>query len=93
MKTIRTEKVLPVYVEFLPSKEKMEYGKIYISNQYNCSNHLCLCGCGEECFLPLHPSEWSLVDKDEKISVTPSIQQQVPCKSHYIITNGNANFV
>lgn len=94
MKTVRQEIVEPIYVEeYLPSKSEMKQGKIYISKQYNGSSHLCLCGCGEECYLPIKKGEWSLTDNNGKITITPSILQRFDCKSHYIITNGKANFV
>lgn len=37
---------------------------------------------------------WNLIEKNGKISFTPSVgNQQFPCGSHYIITNNIANFV
>ena len=56
-------------------------------------NHLCLCGCGMETPLPIAANEWQLTVKDGKPTITPSIQQRWPCNSHYIVTNGVANFV
>lgn len=95
MKTIRTETIEPVYVgeNSLPKKENMGQGKIYISRVYNASNHLCLCGCGVECYLPLTEDGWNITESEKGISVTPSILQRFDCKSHYIITNSKANFV
>ena len=91
MKTLRKEKIQPIYVEFIP--EFLEYGKIYISKEYSTSTHLCLCGCGEKCVLPLTESEWILEDFQGIITLKPSILQRFNCKSHYIITNGIANFI
>ena len=91
MKTIRTEYIEPVYVETIP--DKMEQGKIYISKKYQTSIHLCLCGCGEQTVLPLDSSMWILDDSNGKVTLMPSILQRGGCKSHYIITNGRANFV
>ena len=94
MKTIRKETIEPVYAnEFLPEKEQMQQGKIYISKKYNASSHLCLCGCGNECYLPFDENEWELTDNNGKITISPSILQRFNCKSHYIIQNGIANFV
>ena len=93
MKTLRTETIEPIYITNIPPKKEMEQGKIYISSDYEISNHLCLCGCGEECPLPTGDNGWSHTEKDGKITITPSILQRFSCKSHYIITNGKANFV
>ena len=93
MKTIRQVLIKPEYVEFMP--ELMEEGVVYISKAYGVSIHLCLCGCKEKTVLPLHSVHgWVLTEKNDKISFTPSIgNYQLPCNSHYIITNNKANFV
>lgn len=91
MKTLKKVPVELVYVEFMP--DTMEFGKIYYSEKYHGSNHLCLCGCGQECYLPIMKNEWSLVDDNGKVTITPSILQRFECKSHYIITNGIGNIV
>lgn len=95
---MRTLKIVPVELvklqlgEYIP--EVMEFGKIYYSKELEGSNHLCLCGCGHSCYLPIQDGEWSLyVTNNGKVSITPSIQQRFECKSHYIITDGKANFV
>lgn len=95
MKTIKTVDIIPIYVEYCPPKEQMAQGIIYISKNYNATNHLCLCGCGHECYLPITEGEWTLTETENgnKISLTPSILQRFDCKSHYIITNNKANFV
>lgn len=99
MKTIRKVTVEPVFLEgesFMPPFEQMEENKIYISETYKVSIHKCLCGCGSKTVLPIHPVHgWSLFkEQNNKISFTPSIgNYQLPCKSHYIITNNVANFV
>jgi len=77
--------------EFMP--EKMEPNKLYYSPEFKGSNHLCLCGCGHECYLPIQEGEWSLNVSDGKVTLAPSILQRFECKSHYIITKGIANFV
>lgn len=94
MKTIKQ-----VLVELIELKEgeyipdKMEFGKLYYSKEFNGSNHLCLCGCGHQCYLPIKKDEWSLTNNNGKVTIHPSILQRFECKSHYIITNGKANFV
>jgi hypothetical protein len=95
MKTIKQVEVIPVYVQYIPAQ--LEEGKIYISKEFECSVHNCLCGCGEKTVLPLAPElgGWTLIEHaDGRISFTPSVGNfQFPCKSHYIITKNRANFV
>lgn len=95
MKNIKQVSVELVEINgFCPEKSKMEFGKLYYTPQYNGLNHLCLCGCGEECYLPLNESNWKLIiESNQKPTIIPSILQRFDCKSHYIITNGKANFV
>jgi len=92
MKTLKKVEIKPVFVEFIP--EKMEQGILYISKEYKCANHLCLCGCGNQTVTPLHDKGWTLIEDGNKVSLTPSIgNYQFDCQSHYIITNNIANFV
>ncbi len=95
MKTLRKVEIQPVYVEFMP--DTFDENKVYISEEYGCSIHNCLCGCGEKTVLPLDKIHgWELIKYDDgnKISFTPSVGNfQLPCKSHYIITKNIANFV
>ncbi len=99
MKTIRKENIEPIYAshlndgDFLPEKDDLEQGKIYISEKYQTSKHLCLCGCGELTVLPFGRDGWKLYNTNGKITITPSILQRFACKSHYIIRDGVANFV
>lgn len=101
MKTLKKVPVKFVFTkgeESLPPFEKMEEGVIYISIEYGCSQHKCLCGCGEIATMSLKPaweSGWDLIKHNEEIySFTPSIgNYNFPCKSHYIITKNVANFV
>lgn len=77
--------------EYIP--DHMEFGKLYYSPEFKGSNHLCLCGCGHKCYLPIKDKQWTLITNENGISITPSILQRFDCNSHYIITNGIANFV
>lgn len=70
----------------------MEFGKLYHSERFSSMSHLCLCGCGVECYLPIGPEGWTLTVTNGKPTITPSILQRFECKSHYIITHGVANF-
>ena len=103
MKIIRKVEIKEViYVTQMP--DELEEGKVYISKKYGVSIHNCFCGCGERTVLPLNKRSdvgvlknhgWNLIEhNDGKISFTPSVGNfQLPCKSHYIITNNIANFV
>ena len=103
MKTIRKESVTPKYVEFMTNVNDMKDNIIYISLKYGVTGHRCLCGCGLLTILPLNQKEdseeirnhgWGMTDNDGKLTFTPSVgNYQYPCKSHYIITKGVANFV
>jgi hypothetical protein len=89
MKTLKKVSYELVEVLFIP--ENMESGLIYYSLEYNCSNHLCPCGCGSQTPLPIKDGEWTLDVRNGKTTITPSIQHRFNFKSHYVITNGVAN--
>lgn len=92
MKTLKRVVIEPIFVEFIP--EVMEQNKLYISKEYRVMNHLCLCGCGMVCPIPLGNGEWTLIENtDNTVSFTPSLLHRHECKSHYIITKNVANFV
>ncbi len=94
MKTIKTVLVSFNEIaegEYIP--EKMQPGVIYYAPHFKVSNHLCLCGCGHPAPLPIGPGHWNLTAGEKGVTLTPSIQQRFACKSHYIITEGKANFV
>lgn len=92
LKRVPVDLIVLEHGEYMP--EKMEFGKIYYSPQFKGSSHLCLCGCGHKCYLPINEGEWSLSANEKgDVSIYPSIQQRFECKSHYVIKNGKANFV
>lgn len=98
MKTIRKVSVTHEYVKgFMPDFDTFEERRIYISIDYKTAIHKCLCGCGEKVVTPLDKYGWKISEYQKgnlKLTMTPSIGNfQLPCKSHYIITNGMANFV
>jgi hypothetical protein len=75
----------PVFVEgFMP--EKLEQGKLYISEEYWPVLHLCCCGCGKVTSTPIGIEGWKLTVTDKKVTLSPSVGNfQYPCKSHYFI--------
>lgn len=93
MKTIKKIQIELIYVEFIPNIENMEFGKFYFSEKYKISNHLCVCGCGNQVPLPIKSNEWSLSKNNNTFSISPSILQRFECKTHYIIQNSIANIV
>lgn len=94
MKTIKKVQIEPVFVEEMP--RVYERGKIYISEKYEISKHLCLCGCDNMSIMPLGGGKWwTLVkENDGTVSFIGSVGNfNFDCKSHYIITKNVANFV
>lgn len=94
MKTIKTDQIEPVFVEYIP--EKLEENKIYISEKYNIAVHLCICGCKNKTVTPLGGGKnWEIIKFNYKtISLIGSIGNfKFPCKSHYVITKNVVNFV
>ena len=92
MKTLKKIEVKPIYVKFIP--DKLEQNIIYISKEFGVAIHLCLCGCGNKSVTPfeLKSKGWNLIEKDGKISITPSIlNTNCPNQYHYIISNNIAN--
>lgn len=84
-------RISPVFCEFIP--EELEDGKLYISKEYQTCIHKCFCGCGLEVTTPLGPNWWTLTINDS-ITLRPSIgNYQIPCKSHYYITDSQVEFL
>ncbi len=74
----------PVYVEFVP--KSLKGGVLYISKKYRTASHLCCCGCGTKIVTPLRETEYSLTERGELVSLSPSIGNwNHPCQSHYLI--------
>ncbi|WP_353016753.1 DUF6527 family protein [Mesorhizobium sp. M1405] len=55
--------------------------------------HLCACGCGSKVPISLGPAGWSVRERNGTPTVWPSIGNgQLPCRSHYIITDGKIHW-
>lgn len=93
MKTLKKVPLELIRVFYIPEYNLMEPGKIYYSEEYKTTNHLCPCGCGQQTPIPVKEGEWNLTIKDERVTLSPSILHRLGCKTHYIITNGVANIV
>jgi hypothetical protein len=74
-------------VHYMP--KVLEKGVLYVSEEYSAAAHLCPCGCGSKVRTPLGPTDWTLEVTENGPTLYPSIGNwQLPCKSHYLITNG-----
>lgn len=54
--------------------------------QYATAAHKCCCGCGNDGYTPLSPTDWKLTFDGRAITLSPSIGNwRFPCRSHYWI--------
>lgn len=71
----------------------MQQGVVYHSPEFELAGLLCACGCGHRITL-LVPDSHQVVEKNEFATIRPSIGVfDAPCKSHYIITGGQVNWL
>ncbi|OFZ02016.1 MAG: hypothetical protein A3K10_10615 [Bacteroidetes bacterium RIFCSPLOWO2_12_FULL_31_6] len=81
------ERIKLLKVHYLP--KELEEGILYVSEEFGVAGHLCPCGCENKIITPLDPTEWSFKEFNNKPTLFPSIGNwQLPCKSHYWITDG-----
>ena len=91
LKGKRLDEIEPVFVDFIP--HQLEAGKLYISERFKMTSHLCPCGCHSVVLMPLG-MEWKLTKKDGKVTLRPSVGlQDYPCKSHYYITDNKIEWL
>lgn len=102
MKTIKQVEFIRVEeVEQMP--DVFEQDVLYVSQKFELSIHLCLCGCGRQTVLPFsHVIDGKDIgwihtkDEQGRYTMTPSIGNfsgENPYHAHYIITKNKANFV
>lgn len=89
----RLNELEPVFVEFVP--HQLEAGKLYISERFGTTSHLCPCGCQELVVMPINKEHgWNMTKKDGKITLRPSVGNfELPCKSHYYITENKIEWL
>lgn len=74
----------PQYVESMP--KALEDGVLYISRKFRTASHLCCCGCRTKIVTPLRETEYTLIEREDSVSLYPSIGNwNHPCQSHYWI--------
>ena len=94
MKTLKKISIIVKHVYFIP--DELEQDVIYISNRFQTSMHICLCGCGNKAVTPfgLKKKGWTITENEKGVTFKPSIlNTNCPDRYHYIITNGVANVV
>ncbi|MDZ7970565.1 MAG: DUF6527 family protein [Nostoc sp. DedSLP03] len=76
------------FVEYIP--DNLNENTIYVSVKFATVAHKCCCGCENEVFTPLSPTDWKLIFNGKSISLDPSIGNwSFDCKSHYWIRHNN----
>lgn len=85
----KVRKLEPIVVDSIPAT--LQDGILYVCLRHKIISHLCACGCGYRIDTPIAPDEWQIIYDGETISLRPSIgNYDIPCKSHYFITNNAA---
>ena len=90
--------IKPIFVSIMPTI--LEGKTLYISKLYGVAIHLCLCGCKNKTVTPFKEYDvtgnkyfWQLIDNNGLITLVGSIGNfNLPCKSHYTITNNIATW-
>ncbi len=78
------------YVDYIPVER--EEGILYLCQEYHVSCHRCPCGCGKDVILDHNRWEYSILS--DTITVRPSVWSfNLPCKSHYFITNNQIEWL
>ena len=75
-------------VKHIPEYSELEENILYVSKEFHVAIHLCRCGCKTEICTPIDDNGWVFHENNGLFSLTPSIgNYQLPCRSHYYITN------
>ncbi len=90
----KIHELIPEYCEYM--ERNIEYGKLYISEEFGVAIHLCACGCGGKAVTPIGKGEWTLTKNDGKITLRPSIGNwagENPHHAHYYITDNKIQWL
>jgi len=90
----KISEISPNYCEVIP--DRLEPGKLYISEKYSVAIHLCACGCGCKTVTPLGEGEWTITKNNDLVTLRPSIGNwagEKPYHAHYYITNNKVEFL
>lgn len=94
---MRITELRPEYVDFIPSVADMKEGVLYISKVFKTTAHLCACGCGNKVVLPFGNRVgmfWTLTERLSGVTMRPSVGSfNLPCKSHYYITDNEIEWL
>lgn len=67
----------------------LQEGVLYVSLENQVVGHICPCGCGSKVLIRIGKAGWKYTENKGKVTLFPSLGNwQLPCKSHYWITNG-----
>ena len=91
---VKLTEIQPVFVELIDFE--LEYGFLYISEEYKTAVHLCACGCGGKTVTPIGDGEWSITNNDGVVTLRPSIGNfmgESPYHAHYYITNNKIDWL
>ena len=90
---MRTSKIVPVFVEFIPTE--LESNCLYISIDYKIMAHKCACGCGNIIYTPIDRKDgWVLSYDGESVTIKPSIGNwNLKCRSHYYIIDNYIDWI
>lgn len=94
MENKKLHELTPEYCVYIP--EHKEPGILYISKEFDIAVHLCACGCGKQTVTPLNEKGWTLTEKNNKVTLRPSIGNFSGEKSHhahYFITNNKIEWL
>lgn len=87
----RVDRYRVINVTEMPRQK--EDGVVYVSKKHRVAVHLCACGCGNKSVTPLNRSQWTISISAGDPTLWPSIGNWgFPCRSHYIISNGQVRW-
>lgn len=72
--------------------DTFQAGKLYWSEEFEISAHLCACGCGDVIYLPVGPVDYTITIHEKGPTLRPSVGNWNVCNAHYLITNGEVQW-